>query len=537
MWHIKFLSLFLATCCVAERSQSSIDPPPTPQSMGASAPDLDYAVVLDVGSTGTRAHIHAYDWKPTECFGRGAVHVFMPGWSQKVKPGLAQLWQTKVVEGQAPQSERRLLVGNYLSEVRAFVTDVLRREDEVIWFVRATGGFRGLSAEAQQEALDYVYEELASWGLGKIRRSWVKVLSGDEEGAFSWLAINQLARRFFDPFEHVALHPLVKGVSEEDKSEGPLPGSWLKDNWKAEASGVAGRRVKRRVGMVEMGGASAQIALEPPKKLRNELLEEVDPFDLRRKAPVLMSHPRGQGFHVLHFCHENLVLQLQSLDGFGRQAALIKFLKWFAEMQNVEGGETFVVPCLPQDVRIPIPISDEIIVSEDFALNTTGNSFIYAVGKPGATARECQEAIRQYIKKEALPEIPFDLDPNYRIYATENFYYFNEYVAKSQQQSEQKIFSAAMFWDRAKELCSKDLVSQVQNEIHQEAAREKSQSACFGLVFLSEFLQSIVHVPDSQLMKAVTAVKDLETSFAVGSLLTELPMAIREGGKPWREEL
>lgn len=523
--------LLISQSCAGERSQPSIDPPPTPKSLGADAPDLDYAVILDVGSTGTRAHIYAYEWRPTECYGRGAVNVFMPGWSKKVKPGLAQLWQTNVIEGQAPKGERDLVVAKYLSEIKSFLQDVLRREDDVIIFVRATGGFRALPSEAQQAALDHIYEELSSWGVGRIRRNWVKVLTGDEEGAFSWLAINQLARRFFAPYEHVSLHPLVKGVSEEDKSEGVLPGSWLKDNWKAEASGLASRRVKRRVGMVEMGGASAQIALEPPRHLREILLEEMDPFYLRQKSPVLIPHPRGQGFHILHFCHENLVLQLQSLDGFGRQAALTKFLKWYGEEHGVEGGEEYRVPCLPQDVRIPVPLSNDVVVAEEFAVNVTGNDYMYAVGQAGATALECQEAIRKYIKKEELPEIPFTLDPDYRIYATENFYYFNEYVAKSnaEAQTDKKVFSAAMFWDRAKQLCSKPLVAEIQQNIHQEAAQEKSQSACFGLVFLSEFLQSIVRVPESQLMKAVTAVKDLETSFAVGSLLTELPLAIREG--------
>eukprot|EP01054_Gregarina_sp_Poly1_P007956 Gregarina_sp_Poly_1__7955@NODE_454_length_8271_cov_214_627864_g368_i1_p2_GENE_NODE_454_length_8271_cov_214_627864_g368_i1NODE_454_length_8271_cov_214_627864_g368_i1_p2_ORF_typecomplete_len534_score86_22GDA1_CD39/PF01150_17/1_2e57_NODE_454_length_8271_cov_214_627864_g368_i165978198 len=527
----KWLLLGLGTLCAGERGQSSIDPPPTPRSQGTAAPDFDYAIVLDVGSTGTRAHIHAYEWKPTECWGRGATHILMPGWSYKIKPGLAQLWQTHVEEGRAPRIERKLMLQNYLSDIRAFILDVLRPEDNKILFVRATGGFRTLSSEAQQQALEQMYEELRSWETINVKRSWIKVLSGDEEGAFSWLAINQLARRFFEPYEHVALHPLVKGVSDEDKSEGPLPGSWLKDNWKAEASGAAGRRVKKRVGMVEMGGASAQIALEPPRALRDELLEEMDPFDLRQKSPVLVPHPRGQGFHILHFCHENLVLQLQSLDGFGRQAALTKFLKWYGEMVNVPGGETFTVPCLPQDVRIPVSLSDEIIVSEEFANVTTGDAYIYAIGASGATANQCQQAIRKYIKKESLPAIPFALDPDYRIYATENFYYFNEYVAMSASKAanEKKVFSAAMFWNRAKDLCALDSSSDIQSKIHSDANPEKSQNACFGLVFLSEFLQTIVQVPDSQLMKAVTAVKDLETSFAVGSLLTELPLAVREG--------
>lgn len=194
------------------------------------------------------------------------------------------------------------------------------------------------------------------------------------------------------------------------------------------------------------------------------------------------------------------------MDGYGRQAALQRFLRFSAERNKVPitPKADFEVACLPPDVRIPVNLGEgPLIVSEDLSnhSNLTGE-FAYARGAAVSDAEKCRQHIRDFLTVSDLPPVPFKVDPHYRIYATENFYYFNQYV----NQASDVRFSASAFWERAQQICAEPSVEGVAALIHQEAAIEKRESACFGLVFLAEFLNSIVSLPPEQLMKAVTVV-------------------------------
>lgn len=502
----------LAGLITAEQTQASLEPPPEPAFLPFSS--LKYAAVFDVGSTGTRVHVHAYEWKPWECFARGAVRIKMPGWTHKVEPGLAAYYMESLSSLDSKNGTE--IVEKYLAPIRRFMFKSLGEKYQPILYVRATGGFRYLIKENQARILDDFHRVIDTWH-GITKREWLRVLSGDEEGAFSWLAINQLARRFYDTFEHVGLHPHYKPLETADR---PLPGSWLKDNWRAESQGQAGRRLKQRVGMVEVGGASAQVVVEPPAELKEQLSDQLSITILQRQSPILLPHPTAEGFHLLQFCHENFLLKIQSLDGFGRQAALQNYVRFIATREAspdaLKPGVFYEVACLPADVQIGIPLND--------SMHEPGKIFAYARGMNEPDPEACRQEIIRFLRNSKVPGISFILDPNYRIYAAENFYYFNQYVNGAADSK----FSASEFWEKGKIICSENTVAGVSQLIHAEAAPEKRISACFGLVFLSEFIQSVMTVSPDQLMKAVTSVKELETSFIVGSLLTELPLLLRD---------
>lgn len=204
------------------------------------------------------------------------------------------------------------------------------------------------------------------------------------------------------------------------------------------------------------------------------------------------------------------MLQVQCLDGFGRQAAFQNFLRYQAEMEGVQNEEYFRAHCIPEDVSIPV------------FLSKSEGDVAYARGIPSDNTETCRrvsdwrsnivgstltmsaQTILSFLRDTNVSPMNFELDENYRIYATENFYYFNEYVA----QANMSLFTTEEFINRAKKVCETASVTDIRKLVHKEISEEKLPSACFGLIFLSEFLSNIVSIKPNQLLKAVTAVRN-----------------------------
>lgn len=503
--------------------------------------------------------------------------------------------------------------------------------------MRATGGFRYLSAGEQERSLNVLYRiARRQFPQTFLKRENLRVITGVEEGAFSWLALNQLGRRFFDRLEHVSVHPdwrdafldgaaplhkkgegvregmregVGEGVEEGGEEDEGLNDMYAdkgrkkdSDDWRAEAARTAKRRVKDRVGLVEVGGASAQVALEPPKRRRAELLSSLSPDFLAAQQPPLTPHPSKPGVHILKFCRENFPLRLYALDGFGRQAALQLFLRHQARQQQSDEklglapGATFEAACLPPDVTIPLSLpaprkrakgadsdsdsesesESEMEISIDINENSDTKllgSHVFAKGSSAHGAADvCRASLQDFLKDwpsvarlasgssergatEArngggkyggtenatslknttnLAELTiaetdansdvWEIEENYRFYATENFYYFNRYVAQS---TDSRLFSADDWLFKAQSICGQE-VAVLEAQLGKETAREKYGGACFGLIFMSELLTSVIKIPQTQILKAVTAVKQLDTGFVLGSILAELPEVLKD---------
>ena len=117
--------------------------------------------------------------------------------------------------------------------------------------------------------------------------------------------------------------------------------------------------------------------------------------------------------------------------------------------------------------------------------------------------------MREFLAEKSSSYPKMELDADYRVYATENFYYFNQYVAKSNL----TLFSTSRFLTSAEMLCNGSSLSEVKSQVHSEIAEDKLPAACFGLVFLSEIMQMTVALKQDQLVKAVTAVSSAISNF------------------------
>lgn len=118
--------------------------------------------VVDVGSTGSRLHVYAYDCEHPE----GHTHEV---WSKKITPGFASLEPKKTV------------IDAYLKRLFADAPE------QIPVYFYATAGMRLLAHEQQQEyysAVQHWFQQ-SGWNLVE-----AKTITGREEGVFAWLAVN-----------------------------------------------------------------------------------------------------------------------------------------------------------------------------------------------------------------------------------------------------------------------------------------------------------------------------------------------------------
>ncbi|KAJ0988301.1 hypothetical protein J5N97_006657 [Dioscorea zingiberensis] len=162
----------------------------------------NFGVIIDGGSTGTRIHVFVYregrDFMPEIDFGRSA--------SMRVAPGLSSFEE---------EPER---AGELIRELVEFGKGRVPRD---LWGgtevrLMATAGLRLLDVRAQERILDACRKVLKSSGF-RFQDDWASVISGSDEGIFAWVAANY-------------------------------------------ALGTLGGDPHNTTGVIELGGASAQVA-------------------------------------------------------------------------------------------------------------------------------------------------------------------------------------------------------------------------------------------------------------------------------------
>ncbi|KAA8496551.1 Ectonucleoside triphosphate diphosphohydrolase 5 [Porphyridium purpureum] len=145
-----------------------------------------YGVMIDAGSTGTRAHVIQYlKYGPPDTYMIRMVKAYYA----EVPVGFSASIQED---------------GDHLSEVRKIIRPLLDLiteivpEDHIIWtpiFLRATAGLRLVPDQHAQNILNAAYRELR-WSKFMARRDWVSIMSGEDEALYGWLSVNFLLGTF-----------------------------------------------------------------------------------------------------------------------------------------------------------------------------------------------------------------------------------------------------------------------------------------------------------------------------------------------------
>jgi Golgi nucleoside diphosphatase len=127
-------------------------------------------------------------------------------WSKHINPGLSTIKENEVEE--------------YLSNLMVDFTTMRLEYSKIDFYFYATAGMRLLDKKMQDKVLVYVKRYFTRFGFACME---VKIIDGVQEGIYSWITVNYL-----------------KGLLNSDD---------------------------RRLGILELGGASAQIAYEAPKSI------------------------------------------------------------------------------------------------------------------------------------------------------------------------------------------------------------------------------------------------------------------------------
>lgn len=210
------------------------------------------AVVVDIGSTGSR--IHVFDYKPTSCNGEVAVRLSLPEKSSKIRPGLSTVIETP--DKGWTMKNLRDSVAEYMEKIRVEIDDHVPRDyrsTTPIWIL-GTAGMRHITKPKLDTVLSIMRGVIINWNDYKINPNWVDVLDGafpnffwllelfllmslgEREGIYSWFALSQLlGRQLSSEFDEVLLMP-----------------------------GRPSTLGNRSVALVELGGASAQVVALPP---------------------------------------------------------------------------------------------------------------------------------------------------------------------------------------------------------------------------------------------------------------------------------
>ncbi|CDW54398.1 GDA1 CD39 domain containing protein [Trichuris trichiura] len=248
-WRIRILPTFLCTtgftfACALCFLLFSV--PRSPAALHASSNEqtagVHYAVVVDAGSSGSRLYIYRCDYdrhtvksilRVSPLLGRDGEPIV-----KKKNPGLSSF-------GNDPE---KAVV--YMKGLINGALDYIPKENvkQTSLFVLATAGMRLLPVQERTKVMKALQRALASSYDFIVSETNIEIISGKWEGIYAWISVNYALGRF---------------------ERSPL----LQTSVSTQPNSLASRRI-RTAGILDLGGASLQVAYEVKRSAVHGLLNE-----------------------------------------------------------------------------------------------------------------------------------------------------------------------------------------------------------------------------------------------------------------------
>ncbi|XP_036953151.1 ectonucleoside triphosphate diphosphohydrolase 7-like [Acanthopagrus latus] len=445
-------------------------------------PALNYGIVVDCGSSGSRVFV--YYWPPHN----GNPHTLLDIRQmkdrdrkpvvKKIKPGISTLAKTPAE------------ASDYLHPLLSFAAAHVpkNKHKETPLYILCTAGMRLLPESVQAAILEDLVTDVPLEFDFLFSRSHAEVISGKQEGVYAWIGINFVLGRF----EHADEEDATVEVTTGSQNQRPIS-----------------RR--RTVGIMDMGGASLQIAYEVPSSITFSSPEE-------EEAGKTVLAEFNLGCDVEHTQHVYRVYVTTFL-GFGGNMARQRYEdqlvnktlsknRFLTTQTGLSADKPYLDPCLPGG------LSDTVV---------RDNRTLYLRGQGDWT--RCQEAVRPFLglhngtmSPGGVYQAPINFS-NSEFYGFSEFFYCTEDVLRLGGQYDSEKYSRAAMdycstkWSTLKQRLDNKLFSQ-----QADVSRLKYQ--CFKSAWMYEVLHSGFRFPaDYPSLKTAQLVYDKEVQWTLGAIL------------------
>ncbi|XP_073323457.1 ectonucleoside triphosphate diphosphohydrolase 7-like [Pagrus major] len=445
-------------------------------------PALNYGIVVDCGSSGSRVFV--YYWPPHN----GNPHTLLDIRQmkdrdrkpvvKKIKPGISTLAKTPVQ------------ASDYLHPLLSFAAAHVpkNKHKETPLYILCTAGMRLLPESVQAAILEDLVTDVPLEFDFLFSRSHAEVISGKQEGVYAWIGINFVLGRF----DHADEEDATVEVTTGSQNQRPIS-----------------RR--RTVGIMDMGGASLQIAYEVPSSITFTSPEE-------EEAGKTVLAEFNLGCDVEHTQHVYRVYVTTFL-GFGGNMARQRYEdqlvnntlsknRFLTTQTGLSEDKPWLDPCLPGG------LSDTVV---------RDNRTLYLRGQGDWT--RCQEAVRPFLglhngtmSPGGVYQAPINFS-NSEFYGFSEFFYCTEDVLRLGGQYDSGKYSRA-----AMDYCStkwSTLKQRLDNKLFsQQADISRLKYQCFKSAWMYEVLHSGFRFPaDYPSLKTAQLVYDKEVQWTLGAIL------------------
>ncbi|XP_072177505.1 ectonucleoside triphosphate diphosphohydrolase 4-like [Diadema setosum] len=452
-------------------------------------PNLYYGVVIDAGSSGTRVFV--YFWPKHTGKNNELLQIHQMRDSgrnpvvKKIKPGLAELASN-------PQE-----ASIYMKPLLDFAVGHIPESKipETPLYILATAGMRMLPESQSQAILEDLRKDIPRNYNFLFSEKNVEVISGKQEGVYAWIGINYVLGRF----DH----------SNEDEPvvEVQLPG--------AEASPMTVSR-KRTVGVLDMGGGSAQIAYEVPQTVSFNLASPKEAAAKDLIAEFNLGCDQHESDHVYR-------VYVTTFLGYGGNAARVRYESILinSTLATLEKSQTSVglSPSSPfLDPCLPLSLTDTIVrYGRTFHFKGTGDYMACREAMTpvlGSGATPCQKEPCS-LGGVYQPDINFD---NSEFYGFSEYWYCMEDVLRMGGVYEYHKFETA-----AKNYCATKwslLQEHHKKGLYSKADEHRLKYQCFKSAWITTVLHQGFKFPnDYHYLRSASLIHDKEVQWTLGAIL------------------
>lgn len=351
-------------------------------------PNLNYGLVVDCGSSGSR--IFVYFWPRHN----GNPHDLLD--IKQMRDRSSQPVVKKIKPGISAMADTPEHASDYLRPLLSFAAAhvPVKKHKETPLYILCTAGMRLLPERKQLAILTDLVKDLPLEFDFLFSQSQAEVISGKQEGVYAWIGINFVLGRF----------------DHEDESDAEAPQEL-----------AMGRR--RTVGILDMGGASLQIAYEVPTST------SVLPPKQEEAAKVLLAE-FNLGCDVQHTEHVYRVYVTTFL-GFGGNFARQRYedlvLNETLNKNRLLGQKTGLSPDNPfLDPCLPVGLTD-VVARDSQVLHVRGQGDWVACGallRPLLARSNTSQA-----SLNGIYQSPIDFN-NSEFYGFSEFFYCTEDVLR-----------------------------------------------------------------------------------------------------------